>query len=97
MSVSDWHNDLAVPAVEIGALDGSVVQVWNAHVGPVDMTGVDIDDDAVRKMTPRHNRSVIGAIGIHDVNFVGVQLENEKPGNCSRRDNRLGRFHGATI
>jgi hypothetical protein len=53
------------------------------------MAGVDIDDDAVRKMAVRHNRSVIGAVGIHDVNFAGVQLENEKLGNDSRRDSGL--------
>jgi hypothetical protein len=36
------------------------------------MAGVDIDDDAVRKMAVRHNRSLIGAISIHDVYFAGV-------------------------
>src|SRR5262249_11884392 len=40
-------NDLAVAAVEVGALDRAVVEVGDAHIGPVDMTGLHIDDDAV--------------------------------------------------
>src|SRR5205085_10292196 len=44
-------NDLAIASVEVGALDGTVVEVGHPHVGPVDMAGLDIDDDAIRKMT----------------------------------------------
>src|SRR3954469_1418555 len=37
---------LAVVAVDVGALDGSIIQVWDAHIGPVDMASLNIDDDA---------------------------------------------------
>ena len=78
MGVSDRNNDLAVLAVEIGALDGPVVQVGNAHIGPVDMTSLDIDDDAVGKMTARHDRLAVGTVRVHHMNFPGVYLENEE-------------------
>src|SRR5260370_23756393 len=42
----------AIPSVDIRALDGTVVQVWNAHVGPVDIAGRDIDDDAIWMSAP---------------------------------------------
>ena len=37
----------AIPPVEVGALDGAVVQVGDAHVGPVDVPAFDIDRDAI--------------------------------------------------
>ena len=46
---------LAVPSVEIRALNQAVVKVWDAHVGPVDVTGFHIDDDPVGQMAFRHN------------------------------------------
>ena len=33
-------DDLAIPAVEVGALDRAVVEVGDAHVGPIDVTGL---------------------------------------------------------
>jgi hypothetical protein len=41
------NNDRAVPPVEVGALDGPVVQVRDTHVGPVDVPGVGVDGDTV--------------------------------------------------
>jgi len=37
-----------IPTVEIGALNGTIVPVRNAHVGPVNVSGVNIDNDPVR-------------------------------------------------
>ena len=42
-------DDLAIPAIEVGALDRAVVQVGDTHVGPVDMARLRIHDDAVGK------------------------------------------------
>ena len=99
---SNWNNDLAVLAVEIGALDGPVVQVGNAHIGPVDMTGLGIDDDAVGKVTARHDGLAVGTVRVHHVNFPGVYLENEEARDrCLRAcgfDDVQGRFgHGFTF
>ena len=41
------NDEPAVLAVEVGALDRAIVRAGNAHIGPVDVTGCDIDDDAV--------------------------------------------------
>ena len=78
-------DDHAVPAVEIGALDRTVVEVGNAHVGPVDVTGLRIHDDAVGKTAIGDNGFAVGAVGIHRVNAVAAQFENEQAA-----DRRLG-------
>ena len=39
----------AIAAVEVGALDRTVVQVGDAHIGPIDVTGIGVDDDAIGK------------------------------------------------
>jgi hypothetical protein len=47
-----FRNDcLAVATVEISALDRTIVPVRNAHVGPVNVTGLKIDNHAVRNPT----------------------------------------------
>jgi hypothetical protein len=71
-------NCLAVLAVDVGTLDGAVVKIRDAHVGPVDMTGLGIDDDAVGQMAIRYNRLTVRAVRIHRVNTAGVQLEDKK-------------------
>src|ERR1700751_3534794 len=46
---------LAVLAVDVGTLDGPVIQVRDAHVGPVDMASLGIDGDAVGQMAVRYD------------------------------------------
>src|SRR6516225_9748123 len=73
-------DDSAVSAVDIGALDRAVVQIGNAHVGPVDMTGSDIDRDAIREPAIGDNDLVVRAVRIHRVNSVATQFqENSRP------------------
>jgi hypothetical protein len=69
---------LAVLAVDVGPLDGPVIQVRDAHVGPVDMTGLNIDDDAVGQMAIRHDGFAVGTVRFHGVNAAGVQLKNKE-------------------
>src|SRR5258705_11364833 len=78
MRVSDRNNDLAVLAVDVGALDGPVIQAWDAHVGPVDMASLSIDDDAVGQMAIRHDGFTVGTVRIHGVNAAGVQLKDKE-------------------
>src|SRR5947209_4019407 len=73
VSLSD--DRLAVLAVDVGAFDGPIVQVRDAHVGPVDMAGLAIDDDAVRQMAIRHDDLAVGTVRIHRVYAAGVQLK----------------------
>src|ERR1700682_5667953 len=68
VGVSLCDDCLAVIAVDVGALDGPVIQVWDAHVGPVDMASLSIDDDAVGQMAIRHDGLTVGTVRIHGVN-----------------------------
>ncbi len=55
----------SISAVEIGALDRAVVEIGHTHVGPVDVAGLRIDDDAVREMTTGNDGLAIGSVRIH--------------------------------
>src|SRR6185369_17617643 len=45
VGVSLRDDCLAVLAVDVGALDRAIVQARDAHIGPVDMSSLDIDHD----------------------------------------------------
>src|SRR5262249_35485736 len=62
------NNDFAVLAVEVGALDRTVVEVGDAHIGPIDMTRGDIYRDAVGQTAVGDDGLAVGAVGIHRVN-----------------------------
>src|SRR6202051_1232883 len=78
VGVSLCDDCLAVLAVDVGALDGPVIQVWDTHVGPVDMASPSLDDDAVGQMALRHDGLTVGTVRIHGVNATGVQLKNKE-------------------
>src|SRR6185369_1895873 len=78
VGVSLRDDCLAVLAVDVGALDGPVIQAWDAHVGPVDMAGFGIDDDAVGQMAIRHDGLAVGTVRIHGVNAAGINLEDKE-------------------
>jgi hypothetical protein len=82
VGVSLRDNCLAVLSVDVGPLDGPVIQVWDAHVGPVDMACFNVHEDAVRQMTARHNGRVIRAVRIHQMNATRIQFENEEAWDC---------------
>jgi len=46
------NDGYAILAIEISALDRTIVLVGHAHVGPVDVSGFNIDDDAIRTRAP---------------------------------------------
>jgi len=52
---SGCNNESAIRSVEVGAFDRTVIQVGNAHIGPVDVTCRDVDDDAVGMDAIRRN------------------------------------------
>src|ERR1700754_4418501 len=78
MGVSDRHNDLAVLAVDVGALDGPVIQIWNTHIGPVDVASLGIDNATVGQMAIRHDGLAVGTVRVHGVNAASVYLENKE-------------------
>ena len=58
------NNGYAILAIEIDALDRTIVLARNAHVGPVNVSGFKIDDDAIRDSGSADNDFSIGSIGI---------------------------------
>src|SRR5262249_12409340 len=78
------HDDLAVPAVEVSALDRAVIEAGDAHVGPVDMPRRHIHGDAVGETAIGDDGLAVGAVGIHRVNAVAAQFKNEQPGGTGR-------------
>ncbi len=83
---------LAVLAVDVGALDRAVVQARDAHIGPVDMASLNIDDDAVGQMAIRHDGLAAGTVRIHGVNATGVQFKNKEARDCRPRNSVWRRF-----
>ena len=77
MSVPLWDDDLAILAVDVGALDRAIVHARDTHVGPVDVTGFGIHHDAIGKSAIGHDRLFVGPVRVHRMNAAGVQLENE--------------------
>src|SRR5258708_25489141 len=81
VGVSLWDDCLAVLAGDIGALDGPVIPPGGARVGPVDMAGRSVDDDAIGQMAPRPDGLAVGTVRIHGVNVAGVQLKDKETGS----------------
>src|SRR5260221_3420806 len=78
VGVSLCDDCLPVLAVDVAELDGPVIQAWDAHVGPVDVASLSIDDDAVWQVAVRHDGLAVRAIRIHGLNAAGNQLEHEE-------------------
>src|SRR5205085_7208764 len=66
------NDGLAIPPVEIGAFDGAVVPVGNAHVGPVDEPAFDVYRNAVGKPTLGDNDLAVGPIRVQRDNAVAA-------------------------
>ena len=66
MKVPPERNNVRdVASVEIGAIDGAIVRFGVAHVGPVDVTSLGIDNDAVGKPSAfADNGLQIRAVGV---------------------------------
>ena len=74
---SFWNDDLAILAVEVGAFDRAVVQAWNTHIGPVDVTGLGVHGNAVGQPAIGHDGLFVGPVCVHRMNTTSVQLKNE--------------------
>src|SRR5437879_4899290 len=55
-------------AVEISTLDRTIVPIRNAHVGPVNLSGLNIDDDAIRDSSTADNHFSFRSIGVSRMN-----------------------------
>ena len=71
------HDRGAVAPVEVGALDRAVVAAGHAHVGPVEVPGLDVDGDAVRKPAAGRDDLPVGAVRIRREHAALRQVEEE--------------------
>src|SRR5205823_6140891 len=62
------NNCDAILPVEIDALDRTIVLAWNAHVGPVNVSGLNIDDDAIRDSSSADNDFSVRPVGVSRMN-----------------------------
>ena len=78
VNVPPWGTIVcAIPPVEVGALDGAVVLVGNAHVGPVDVPAFDIDRDAIGQPALGDDDLAVGAVRVQREHTVAAEVENE--------------------
>src|SRR5947207_5545528 len=69
---------LPVSTVDVGTLDRPIVLAGHAHVGPVDVSRLGIDDDAVRHPTAGDDHASIGAVRLHRQDPPGAGVEHEQ-------------------
>ena len=69
-------------AVEVGSLDGAVVLAGDAHVGPVDVSCLDIDDDPVGQSAIRDEHLAVRAVRIQRDHTAVAEVEKEQAAHC---------------
>src|SRR6266516_2961332 len=69
------NDGYAILAIEISALDRTIVLARNAHVGPVNVSRLNIDNDAVRNSTPGYNDFSVRAVGVSRMNPSSASFE----------------------
>ena len=93
------NDDPAIAAVEVGAFDRAVVgRGTGAHIRPVDVSGLDIDRHAIRKLTVRDDELPVGAVWPHRVDAAGAHFQKKQsPDAVSRADVSPALFPTAAI
>src|SRR5436309_12641594 len=72
------NDGYAIRAIEINAFDRTIVLARNAHVGPVNVSGFNIDNDAVRNSTPGNNDFSVRAVGVSRMNPAAASFEEKQ-------------------
>ena len=68
----------AIATVQVHALDGTIVQIRNAHVGPVDVTRLAIDDHTIGYAAAGDEHLLVRAVGIDREDPPAAQVEHEQ-------------------
>src|SRR5205807_5867154 len=76
------NDGYAILTVEIDALDRTVVLVRHAHIGPVNVSGFKIDDDAIRDSGSANNDFSIRPIGVSRMNPAAACFKEEQAPCC---------------
>jgi hypothetical protein len=77
-------DDHAVLAIQVDAFDRAVMEADRTHVGPVDLTGIHVHDDAVGEAAIRDDRLEVGSVGIDRVNAATAQFEEKQSAGAGR-------------
>jgi hypothetical protein len=71
------QNSYTVLTIEVSAFDGSIVFGGNAHVGPVNVTRLDIDNDSIRNSTSGDNDFSVRPVGVSRMNPTAACFQEE--------------------
>src|SRR4029077_10053601 len=69
------NNGYAIPTIEIDALNRAIVLARNAHVGPVNVSGFNIDDDAIGDSSSADNDFSVRPVGVNRMNPAAACFE----------------------
>src|SRR6266487_351540 len=75
------NNGYAILPVEIDALNRAIVLARNAHVGPVNVSGFKIDDDAIRNSSSADNNFSVRSVGVSRMNPAAACFEEKQSAN----------------
>jgi hypothetical protein len=93
------NDDYTILTVETGALDRTIVLARNTHVGPVNVSGFNIDNHAIWHSASAENDLSIRPVGVHRMNPAAASFEKKQATNspvrgCALRfGNFCNRFH----
>src|SRR5438128_9751135 len=75
------NDGYSILTIEIGAFDRAVVATRNSHVGPVNVSRLNIDNDAVRNSAPGNNDFSVRPVGVSQMNPASARFEEEQAAN----------------
>src|SRR5262249_24895177 len=79
MRAARRHNVFEVASVEVRAFDRTIVGLRIAHIGPVDVTGLYVNDDPVRKSSAlTDDYFQIGAVGVRGEHAAAAYIQEEQ-------------------
>jgi hypothetical protein len=72
------NDRLAIPPVEVSSLNGAIVGLGVPHIGPIDVSGRDIDGDAIGVSALGDDDPAVGAVRIQRHHTVVAEVEKEQ-------------------
>ncbi len=73
------NNACDIAAIKISSIDGAIVPFETAHVRPVDVTGLGVHNNAIRKFsTFADDRFQIGAVRVRGEHASCAQIQEEQ-------------------
>src|SRR5437868_3399308 len=75
------NDGYAILTNQIGALNRTIVLARDAHVGPVDVSGLDIDNHAIWHSASTENDFSIRPIGVNRMNPAAACFKEEQAAN----------------